>query len=83
MKLEQLEHIIRAAAVIADDDELIIIGSQAILGAYPQAPEFVSEMARHHMLPQAELERLVATLQAPVELIELVRARLRGLVQER
>lgn len=38
MKLEQLEHIIRAAAVIADDDELIIIGSQAILGAYPAAP---------------------------------------------
>jgi hypothetical protein len=35
---EQLEHIIRAAASIADDDELIIVGSQAVLGQYPNAP---------------------------------------------
>lgn len=34
----QLEHVIRAAAQIADDDEIIIIGSQAILGKYPSAP---------------------------------------------
>jgi hypothetical protein len=35
---EQLEHIIRAAATIADDDELIIVGSQAVLGQFPEAP---------------------------------------------
>jgi hypothetical protein len=35
---EQLEHVIRAAAVIADDDELIIVGSQSILGQFPEAP---------------------------------------------
>src|SRR5688572_15997488 len=34
----QLEHIIRAAAGNADTTEVVIIGSQAILGAYPNAP---------------------------------------------
>lgn len=38
MTREQLEHIIRAAASIADDDELIIVGSQAVLGQFPNAP---------------------------------------------
>lgn len=47
MKRHQLEHITRAASTIADDDELIIVGSQSILGAYAQAPEelLVSEEA--------------------------------------
>jgi len=35
---EQLEHLIRAASVIADDPEIVVIGSQAILGQFPQAP---------------------------------------------
>lgn len=34
----QLEHIIRACGGIADDTHIIVIGSQAILGAYPEAP---------------------------------------------
>ncbi len=38
MKRGELEHVIRAACQIADDDELIIIGSQSILGAAPDAP---------------------------------------------
>jgi hypothetical protein len=38
MTREQLEHIVRAAAHIADDEELIIVGSQAILGQFPDAP---------------------------------------------
>ena len=39
MNRVQLEHAIRAACEIADDHELIIFGSQAILGQYPQAHE--------------------------------------------
>ena len=39
MNRQQLEHIIRAAAANADTREVAIIGSQAILGAYPDAPE--------------------------------------------
>lgn len=38
MNRRQLEHIIRAASTIAEDDELIIVGSQAILGTHPDAP---------------------------------------------
>lgn len=38
MTREQLEHVIRAAASIAEDDEIVIIGSQSILGQYPDAP---------------------------------------------
>ncbi|HET6338742.1 MAG TPA: DUF6036 family nucleotidyltransferase [Polyangiales bacterium] len=38
MTRQQLEHLIRAAATIADDDELIVVGSQSILGAHPAAP---------------------------------------------
>jgi hypothetical protein len=34
----QLEHVIRAAATIAGDDEIVVIGSQAILGRHPDAP---------------------------------------------
>ena len=38
MKRADLEHIIRAAAAIANSRELIIVGSQAILGASPDPP---------------------------------------------
>ena len=38
MKRADLEHIIRAAAEIADDPEIVVIGSQAILGSFPDAP---------------------------------------------
>jgi hypothetical protein len=35
---QQLEHVIRAAATISQDDEIIVIGSQSILGQFPDAP---------------------------------------------
>jgi len=35
----QLEHLIRAAAGNADVREIVVIGSQSILGAFPNAPE--------------------------------------------
>jgi hypothetical protein len=34
----QLEHIIRAASTLADDNDIVIVGSQAILGQHPNAP---------------------------------------------
>lgn len=37
MTRAQLEHVIRAAATIAEDDEIIVIESQAILGEFPNA----------------------------------------------
>ncbi len=38
MKRSELEHVIRASAQIADDDEIIVIGSQAVLGQFPDPP---------------------------------------------
>lgn len=38
MTRSDLEHLIRAAGAIAQDREIVIIGSQAILGLYPDAP---------------------------------------------
>jgi hypothetical protein len=36
MKREHLEHLIRAASSIAGVTDLVIIGSQSILGSYPE-----------------------------------------------
>lgn len=38
MQRPQLEHIIRAAAGITGTDQFVVIGSQAILGQFPDAP---------------------------------------------
>jgi hypothetical protein len=39
MHRQQLEHIIRAAAGITGASEFVIIGSQSVLGQFPQAPD--------------------------------------------
>ena len=39
MRRDQLEHAIRAACDVSSDTELYIVGSQAILGQYPEAPD--------------------------------------------
>jgi hypothetical protein len=36
VKRAELEHILRAASAIADDPEVLVIGSQSILGALPE-----------------------------------------------
>lgn len=38
MQRSELEHVIRASGEIAGDTEIVIIGSQAILGQFPDAP---------------------------------------------
>jgi hypothetical protein len=38
MTRADLEHVIRAAAEVAGDHEIVIVGSQAVLGQYPNAP---------------------------------------------
>ncbi len=39
MRRHELEHLIRAAGSITGADEIVVVGSQAILGACPDAPE--------------------------------------------
>lgn len=38
MTRPQLEHILRAAAAITGAGEVVVVGSQAVLGSYPDAP---------------------------------------------
>ena len=44
MKREELEHLIRAAATVAGDKDIVVIGSQAVLGTYDEGdlPERVT-----------------------------------------
>jgi hypothetical protein len=43
--------------VIADDDELIVIGSQAILGSYPEAPSALLVSVEADLYPKNHPER--------------------------
>ncbi len=38
MRRSELEHVIRASGDIAEDNEIVVIGSQSILGQFPDAP---------------------------------------------
>lgn len=38
MQRSELEHVIRASGAIANDQEIVVIGSQSILGQFPDAP---------------------------------------------
>lgn len=49
MTRKELEHIIRAAGAIADVKELIILGSQSILGQFPDIPESLTESSASEM----------------------------------
>lgn len=51
MKRSELEHIIRAAGSIANDSEIVIIGSQSILGQFPNAPASLLVSAEADVFP--------------------------------
>jgi hypothetical protein len=52
-----LEHLLRASADIADDDEIIVIGSQAILGEHPDAPAALCVSVEADVYPKNKPER--------------------------
>jgi hypothetical protein len=53
----QLEHLIRAAGTIADDEEIVVIGSQAILGQYPDAPRTMRVSMEADVYPRHKPDR--------------------------
>lgn len=57
MTRAQLEHLIRAAAAIVDDDSIVVLGSQAILGQYPDAPEAMRVSVEADLFPLHHPER--------------------------
>ncbi len=38
MRIQDLDHVVAAAAQIVSETEFVIVGSQAILGSFPNAP---------------------------------------------
>ncbi len=57
MRRPELEHIIRAAAEVAADDELVIVGSQAVLGQFPGAPSSMLVSREADVYPRNHPER--------------------------
>ena len=52
MNRAQLEHIIRAAAGNAGADDIVVVGSQAILGTFPDAPDELLESMEADVFPR-------------------------------
>lgn len=57
MTRSELEHLIRAAADIANDDAIIVVGSQAILGQFPEAPAELRVSVEADVFPRHHPER--------------------------
>ena len=51
MRRHELEHLIRAAAAITNEYEIVVIGSQSILGAVPEAPAVLLQSMEADMYP--------------------------------
>ena len=51
MRRSELEHLIRAAAAITDQYEIMIVGSQSILGAIPTPPDSLLESMEADIYP--------------------------------
>jgi hypothetical protein len=60
MRRADLEHVIRAAAAVADDDEIVVVGSQAILGLLPEAPDALLWSQEADVYPRHHPERAEA-----------------------
>lgn len=57
MTRSELEHIIRAAGAIAEDRQIVVIGSQAVLGQYPEAPAALLASMDADVFPRTHPER--------------------------
>ena len=57
MTRSELEHVIRAAGANAKDREIVVIGSQAVLGEYPGAPAVLLVSMEANVFPLSHPER--------------------------
>jgi hypothetical protein len=57
MTRADLEHIIRAAGMIADVGDIVVIGSQAVLGEFPGAPAELLVSNEADVFPRDDPER--------------------------
>jgi hypothetical protein len=61
MKRSDLEHVLRASKSVTGENEFIVIGSQAILGKFPDAPRELRESLEADIFPKfkPELSELI------------------------
>lgn len=59
MRRSELEHIIRASSAIAGDNEIIAVGSQAVLGQFPNAPAELLRSMELDVFPKNLPERSI------------------------
>lgn len=59
MKRDELEHVIRAAATVAGEHEIVIVGSQAILGQFPNAPDTLLFSQEADVYPRERPEKAI------------------------
>jgi hypothetical protein len=52
MNVEQLRHILRAAAAVTGENVFVVIGSQAILGSHPDAPKSLRKSVEGDTYPK-------------------------------
>jgi hypothetical protein len=55
VRRDQFEHVVRAAADIVQDD-IVVVGSQAILGQYPDAPKSLLQSLEVDLYPRTDPE---------------------------
>ena len=60
MRRADLEHVIRAAADVAGDDEIVVIGGQAILAQFPDAPAELLASQEADIYPRNHPDRAIA-----------------------
>lgn len=59
MNRAALEHVIRAAATVAGESEIVVIGSQAVLGQFPDAPDALLFSQEADVYPRERPENAV------------------------
>ena len=57
MNRAALEHILRAAAAVANERDIVVIGSQAVLGQFPHAPEALLASIEADVFPRHALDK--------------------------
>ena len=57
MRRFELEHLIRAAGAIADETQIVVIGSQSVLAQYPEAPAVLLASMEADLYPRRRPER--------------------------
>lgn len=59
MRRADLEHLIRAAAAVSGEDDIVVVGSQAVLASFPEAPAELLVSVEADVYPRDRPERAV------------------------